>query len=203
MQFVRVSGNRRRRSQFYNPHGIYVCSVCKINIKNLSQLNLTPAVWKRGKESFTSDTSYTRHESTIHIYIYSSFMSDVAPNFQWLLMDVIRPADRDGSSGFANRNWKAASEEEKGGRREDREQNIGKFFIANAISRVLHVPATEGLSILSKLKISIRAKGDVVLPERGQRVVLSHLLKELSTYYLTRIKETFVQWIVNENWIQI
>lgn len=81
-------------------------------------------------------------------------------------MDVIRPTDRAGSSGFANRNWKAASEEveeEKGGRWEDREQNIGKFFIANAISRVLHVPATEGLSILSKLKISIRAKDAVVL----------------------------------------
>lgn len=47
---------------------------------------------------------------------------------------------------------------------EDREQNIGKFFIANAISRVLHVPTTEGLSILSKLKISIWSKDVVVFP---------------------------------------
>lgn len=65
---------------------------------------------------------------------------------------------------------------------EDREQNIGKFFIANAISRVLHVPATEGLSILSKLKISIRAKAGVV-GSRGEgtsskETALLHLFRK-------------------------
>lgn len=87
-------------------------------------------------------------------------------------MDVIRPADRAAPPilriEIEKRRVRRWRRKRAGG--EDREQNIGKFFIANAISRVLHVPATEGLSILSKLKISIQAKGAVVLLEAWRRI---------------------------------